>query len=388
MSTTPTVQSTSTGWTLNLPVSPPYEAIKIVTSGPSLCIKSDGQGVLWGGILNGWDLIGLSAEIKDGVLTVRVQPERETTHMIKYERVSPCPGRFVFEQKGLGQIAFEAYVQARKGRSFHGSELPAWGELGPDQHRAWAEFATKNTASAGYWAYANAMAWQTQMQTTIRPWSEVPSVIRQGWEQAMVAVQNKRLSEPAPVKSLAQIAFEAGTTHGAWHELAQNRREAWAEFATKTCARDGYTAYIAHMGAASYPTWQDLDRSAHRPWSKAMTAIMIERSRRQIADEGKVEIDLIENAQIMAMDISGSPKADTSAVTLALCGEMPTEKAEQIMNGIKAGHIRADVQMVWGPATFKTSIKFKGPRQTKTEEQFRAEYEGTFPVVPKNHTRP
>lgn len=44
--------------------------------------------------------------------------------------------------------------------------------------------------------------------------------------------------------------------------------------------------------------------------------------------------------------------------------------------------------MVWGPATFKTSIKFKGPRQTKTEEQFRAEYEGTFPVVPKNHTRP
>ena len=119
-----------------------------------------------------------------------------------------------------------------------------------------------------------------------------------------------------------------------------------------------------------------------------MTAIMIERSRRQIADEGKVEIDLIENAQIMTMDISGLPTAEVSAVTLALCGELPTEKVEQILNGIKARHIRADVQMVWGPATFKTSIKFKGPRQTKTEDQFRSEYEGTFPVVPKNHTRP
>ena len=206
MNTTATVQSTNAISVLTLPVSPPYEMIKIVSSGPSLCVKHDGLGVLWCGIVPGWDLLHLTAEIKDGVLTIMLAPEREMVHMIKYDRITACPGRFVFEQKGLGQIAFEAYVQARKGRSFHGTELPAWDELGMDQRGAWEQFATKNTVSAGYWAYANAMAWQTQMQTAIRSWSEVPSVIQRGWEQAMAAVQSKigfkgpSLSEPNRTK--------------------------------------------------------------------------------------------------------------------------------------------------------------------------------------------
>jgi len=226
MNATATVRSTNAIWILTLPVSPPYELIKIVTSGQSLSVKHDSLALLWAGILPGWDLLHLAAEIKDGILTITLSPEREIMHMIKYERVTACPGRFVFEQKGLGQIAFEAYVRARKGRSFHGTELPAWGELGADQHRAWEQFSTENTVSAGYWAYANAMAWQTQMQTAIRSWSEVPAVIQHGWERAMAAVQSKigfkgpSLSEPAQIK-IEQDRFRS-EYEGTWTPPARS----------------------------------------------------------------------------------------------------------------------------------------------------------------------
>ena len=113
MNATATVRSTNAIWILTLPVSPPYELIKIVTSGQSLSVKHDSLAFALGGILPSWDLLHLAAQDQGtGILTITLSPERGSC-MIKYKRVTACPGRFVFEQ-GLGRIAFEAYVRARK----------------------------------------------------------------------------------------------------------------------------------------------------------------------------------------------------------------------------------------------------------------------------------